>query len=523
MSTSRDERNSEEILQQKQNSQANKSAKPTWIDVLPQIISSCLAHTLVLQVGIHMTYSTVQIPHLNLTIDQTSWLASFVIITSPVGSTIIGPIMDYIGRKWSLILVCVPYIISSLLTILADPGNIELLYLSKICAGIGGGMSTVAMVYVSEICHENFRPAILCLNSVFISCGILLTTILNLYLDWRSLSYCFLALVLISGLVLICFAPESPHWLINMDRTANVNKRMAKAEKSLKFLNRNPEIFEKEWRVLCQVRTRYDETRNKKALWRQILTTRECYKPLILLVILFTLQQFTGVYPVIFYAMQLFKEVGTEIDESHALVFLGIIRFGMSVVTTVLARGFGRKQLLIVSAAGLGVSSILLSSNLLMKSTFTNCATQSNEYLVTPNESMRLDHSTWHNETQVPPSAFNTSSCVDHSSLSSDWLSLLFILLYVFFSAVGVIVIPWTMISELLPSYARGVCSGLMISYGYVCMFFMVKAFPFAIHSSVIGTFNVFGLVSFTLVGFVYFYLPETKGKTFVEIEKYFS
>ncbi|XP_008470731.1 facilitated trehalose transporter Tret1-like isoform X2 [Diaphorina citri] len=469
--------------------------------------------------------------------------------------------MDYIGRKWSLILVCVPYIISSLLTILADPGNIELLYLSKICAGIGGGMSTVAMVYVSEICHENFRPAILCLNSVFISCGILLTTILNLYLDWRSLSYCFLALVLISGLVLICFAPESPHWLINMDRTANVNKRMAKAEKSLKFLNRNPEIFEKEWRVLCQVRTRYDETRNKKALWRQILTTRECYKPLILLVILFTLQQFTGVYPVIFYAMQLFKEVGTEIDESHALVFLGIIRFGMSVVTTVLARGFGRKQLLIVSAAGLGVSSILLSSNLLMKSTFTNCAIQSNEYLVTPNESMRLDHSTWHNEMQVPPSAFNTSytyqmasnmstheynssehdaphrlkrhrqnwnvprskSCVDHSSLSSDWLSLLFILLYVFFSAVGVIVIPWTMISELLPSYARGVCSGLMISYGYVCMFFMVKAFPFAIHSSVIGTFNVFGLVSFTLVGFVYFYLPETKGKTFVEIEKYFS
>jgi Sugar (and other) transporter. len=100
----------------------------------------------------------------------------------------------------------------------------------------------VAMVYVSEICHENFRPAILCLNSVFISCGILLTTILNLYLDWRSLSYCFLALVLISGLVLICFAPESPHWLINMDRTANVNKRMAKAEKSLKFLNRNPEV-----------------------------------------------------------------------------------------------------------------------------------------------------------------------------------------------------------------------------------------------------------------------------------------
>lgn len=59
----------------------------------------------------------------------------------------------------------------------------------------------------------------------------------------------------------------------------------------------------------------------------------------------------------IFYAIQIFQKVGTDfgagINESHALVFLGALRFLMSGLTTILARKFGRKQLLIVSAAGI--------------------------------------------------------------------------------------------------------------------------------------------------------------------------
>lgn len=344
---------SDQILEQ----QTSKSGEsPTWYDVFPQIISACVAHTLVIQVGIHMAYSTVQIPHLDLSIEQSSWLVGLVTITNPIGALCIGPIMDRIGRKWTLLLVCVPFITSSVLSLLAGPRDIELLYLSKICAGVGSGMSTVAMVYVSEICHGDYRPALLCLNSVFISSGILLTSLLNLYLDWRALSICFLCLVLVSGALLTCLAPESPHWLINFDRSLGDYVRIAKAERSLKYLNPNKEIYKQEWQTLSQVRIKHDQTSNQGSLVRKIITSKQCYKPLILLLILFSLQQLTGVYPVIFYAMQLFKQVGSDfgagIDEAGALVFLAVIRFVMSVATTVLARRFGRKPLLVVSAAG---------------------------------------------------------------------------------------------------------------------------------------------------------------------------
>ncbi|KAL1463577.1 hypothetical protein WDU94_015317 [Cyamophila willieti] len=504
MSINRDECSVEQT-QTLTNPQELKYSKPTWIQVLPQITSACIAHTLVLQVGIHMAYSTIQIPHLNLTTGQASWLASLVTITNPIGALCMGLVMDRLGRKLSLTLVCVPFIFSSLLTLYSDPTDVSLLYISKTCAGVGSGMSTVALVYVSEISHGDYRPALLCLNSVFISFGILLTTILNLYLDWRSLSACFLALIAGSGFLLLCFVPESPHWLMSFDRSSE-DLRHAKAKTSLQYLNPNKAMFDQEWRLLNQVRTRHDESKEGSLLGK-LFTSKQCYRPLRVLLILFTLQQLTGVYPIIFYAMQLFKQVGTDIgagfDESHALVFLGAMRFLMSGVSVVLARGVGRKHLLVVSGAGLCLFSWLLSGNLLVKSSYGDCPLR--------------------NSTHTDAAMYNAPCQSLHSSLTSDRLSLLFILLYVCFSAVGVIIIPWTMIGELLPSYARGTCSGLMISYGYVCMFGMVKGFPFALEYSVIGTFFTFGFISLILVVFVYFYLPETKGKTFVEIENFFS
>uniref|UniRef100_A0A8D8SVQ9 Facilitated trehalose transporter Tret1 n=1 Tax=Cacopsylla melanoneura TaxID=428564 RepID=A0A8D8SVQ9_9HEMI len=502
MSVTRDEFSGEQIQTLTNPHPHSKCSKPTWIQVLPQITSACIAHTLVILVGIHMAYSTVQIPHLNLTTEQASWLASLVTITNPIGALCMGPVMDRIGRKLSLIFVCIPFIFSSILTLCSDPSDITLLYISKTCAGVGSGMSTVAMVYVSEISHGDYRPALLCLNSVFISFGILLTTILNLYLDWRSLSACFLALVAGSGLLLICFVPESPHWLMSLDRRSEDLKRN-KAKMSLQYLNPDQALFDQEWRVLDQVHTRPDESKDGSLLGK-VFTSKQCYRPLRVLLILFSLQQLTGVYPVLFYAMQLFKQVGTNIgagfDESHALVFLGAIRFLMSGVSVVLARRVGRKHLLVVSAVGLCLFSCLLSGNLMIKSSYEDCPI--------------------HNSTQSDGAMFNTSC---YSSLTSDRLSLLFILLNVCFSSVGVIIIPWTMIGELLPSYARGTCSGFMISYGYVCMFAMVKGFPFALEYSVVGTFFTFGFMSLILIVFVYFYLPETKGKTFPEIENFFS
>jgi Sugar (and other) transporter len=60
------------------------------------------------------------------------------------------------------------------------------------------GLTTVALVYVSEISSPKYRGMLLCLNSVAVSLGILVTYLLNIYLGWRTIGLVYAALSALS-------------------------------------------------------------------------------------------------------------------------------------------------------------------------------------------------------------------------------------------------------------------------------------------------------------------------------------
>jgi SP family facilitated glucose transporter-like MFS transporter 8 len=104
------------------------------------------------------------------------------------------------------------------------------------------------------------------------------------------------------------------------------------------------------------------------------------------------------------------------------------------------------------------------------------------------------------------------------------WTCVACVLLYVCFSSLGVLVIPWTLIGELLPIQIRGIGGGFMVGIAYVLMFGVVKSFPFVLDvTGAEGIFIFFSCMSLAGVAFVYIFLPETLGKTLQEIEAYFK
>lgn len=122
---------------------------------------------------------------------------------------------------------------------------------------ISTGLTTVALIYVSEITHPKIRPVLLCLNSVCVSLGILLTCVLGMFFGWRAIAGIYAAITVSCGL-LKCFnfklisnfhkvfsglvmflMPESPRWLLTF-RPNNFER----TNKSLRWIYRRYDVSE---------------------------------------------------------------------------------------------------------------------------------------------------------------------------------------------------------------------------------------------------------------------------------------
>lgn len=218
-------------------------------------------------------------------------------------------------------------------------------------------------------------------------------------------------------------------------------------------------------------------------------------KPFLILLIIFVFQQLSCAYVIIFYAVDLFREIGGHfdkkwLDEYVALVLLGSIRFIMSIISSVISKRIGRRVMFFISGIGMCLTSLgaglFLYVNVISPDVFAK---------------LRIKIDT-----------------------SDNSLALYCVLGYVCFSSLGYLVIPWTLIGELLPVKVRGKLGGLMVSIAYCLMFATVKIFPFVLDMIKIQSlFYIMSLLNFCGVIFIFFFLPETLGKSFKDIEVYFQ
>jgi len=103
------------------------------------------------------------------------------------------------------------------------------------------------------------------------------------------------------------------------------------------------------------------------------------------------------------------------------------------------------------------------------------------------------------------------------------WIKTGLIFLYVSFNTYGYYVMAQTMIGEILPSNIRCVGGAYIFTMSYIIKFLAKKNFPSVV--TVVGAHGllwIFGVSSLLCSLILYLMLPETKGRSLVQIEENF-
>lgn len=352
--------------------------------------------------------------------------------------------------------------------------DIRVLIVMRILIGFAIGITSfVVPMYIAEVSPMKKRGALVTLNQLMITIGILVSYITDYWLSddnntasWR---YMF-AIGFIPAVVLLigmCFLPETPRWLISRGRVKEGKAVLEKIE--------DPVQFDQTFKELQEDVAFAKENK---------MTAREITKPwlrpaLIITIGIFFFQQFSGVNTIIYYSPIIFQMAG--VVSNTASIIPAIIIGGVNVlacfVSVLLLDKAGRRKLYKVGISGMIPSLALLGACFYFKEAL---------------------------------------------GASLPYLAVASIVLYIIFIAISLAPLGWLLISEVFPLSVRGI--GMSIGSLAHWGFNAIIAFTFLKLINGIGIASTFWLYSgICLVGLIwgYYYIPETKGKSLEEIEKH--
>ena len=397
----------------------------------------------------------------NLNAYQEGFAVSNLMIACVIGALLAGPIADWTGRKKVLILCAVLFTVSAILSAL--PRSFTELVIARFIGGMGVGMaSVVSPMYIAEISPAKIRGRLVALNQLAIVVGILLSYLSNWLLvdtginNWR---YMLVAEILpaITFLVGLFFIPESPRWLT----------KEGLEKEALDVLNI----------VAGAANADHELQEVKKSLSEKSTSLKELLHPslrrVLIVGILFSLfAHITGIDTIIYYGPIIFLESGFKTDSALlASVMIGITNLIFTFVGMAMVDKAGRKFLLLVGLAGMGISMMLVGF------------------------------------------------CMQSDIISAKW-TLLWIMTYIASFAMSIGVVIWVYLSEIYPTRVRGQALSVATMVLWLGNVILTQLFPVMMERFGGGTFYIFSFICLLAFIFTWTMVKETKGVSLEEIEE---
>ena len=415
----------------------------------------------------------------DLTALQEGWFVSSALVGCIIGVAFSGDLSDRLGRKKLLFLSAFLFLISAVGCALIH--SLSLLIIFRLIGGLGVGIASIVVpLYLSEIAPANIRGRLVTCYQLAITVGILLAYVTNslllshsesalssvssslfdlIYVSevWRGM-FSIGTILAVLFLVGLLFVPESPRWLM---RKGLVSEGLL----ILKKINNGEEP------MVSTAAQGVEE--NDSGSYKELFSPR-LRKALLLGILLPLFSQLSGINAIIYYGPTILNDAGIALSNS----FLGQIIFGVAnLLFTFIAiwkvDDWGRRPLYIVGTLGATVS-------LVVTGVFFYLGMTTSVFLII---SMTL-----------------------------------FLACFAF--SIGPL--KFVVASEIFPTNIRGKAMGVSIMVMWVADTIMGQLTPVLLREAGSAvTFWVFGF--FCLIAFITVYklLPETKGKSLEEIEKF--
>ncbi|KAH8658116.1 D-xylose-proton symporter [Xylariales sp. PMI_506] len=457
------------------------------------------------------------------------WFVSTLLLAAWFGSLVNGALADRFGRKGSMLMAVVVFVIGS--SFQAGASNVDMLFAGRAVAGLAIGMLTMIVpMYMSEVSTPDIRGTLVVLQQLSITLGILVSYWLEYGTQFIGGSRCApdipytggtasdrtfdpytdvgsngctgqseaswrfpFALQILPGLILgigMIFFPESPRYYL-------MRQQEDKALKALAQVRRVPadsESLRTEY-LAIKAEVLFEEVYAREhfpgksgvslylAQYSALVSTWPAFKRLAVGCCTMFFQQFMGCNAMIYYAPTIFSQLGLSGSTSSLLAtgVYGIINSLSTLPAVFLIDKVGRRTLLICGAIGTCISLVIVAGIL----------------------------------------GGYGSSLPSHPA--AGWVGIAFIYFYDINFSYSFAPIGWVLPSEIFNLGNRSKAMAITTSTTWMCNFIIGLVTPSMLDSLTYGTYIFFAAFCLLALVFVIFFVPETKGRSLEDMDEIFG
>ncbi|XP_066465820.1 solute carrier family 2, facilitated glucose transporter member 11 [Tiliqua scincoides] len=405
-----------------------------------------------------------------------SFVVSVYSLGGLAGALLAGPMAIKLGRKRSLLLNNLFVVLAALLAGYSRTAkSFEMIMLSRFLAGVNSGVGmNIQPMYLGESAPPQFRGGVALTSASFTALGLVvgqavgLSELLGTEGRWPLL----LASNVVPGLIqllLLPWAPESPRYLL-IDRGDQDSCVCA-----LRRLRGSDDVSAELKELLAEQAAVQGET--AKAPW-ELFRIRALRWQLLSVVVLSSAMQLCGNDSMYFYASYVFQKAGIPSNKiQYVIVGTGSCELITAVTCNFIIDHVGRRKLVIGGYSLMSIWAVVFMVALSLQ-----------------------DQLSW-----------------------MPYLSMACIFAYILSFGIGPAgvtgIIPTEIFDQMTRPAAYMICGSLL----WTNLFLVGMAFPFMVDGLGHFCYLPFFTVCVCTASYVYFFLPETKAKTFLEISKEFE